>query len=109
MKMFQEKFIRLCDIKRVHPTVACTSVGLSSSAFSEWIENTVPCQATLAQIADYFGVSVGYLLGTDDEKTPPAKAESVQYTDMELLEAFRSADERTRDAIRMLLGIKEGK
>ena len=59
--MFQEKFIRLCDIKRVSPTVACTSIGLSSSAFSKWTENTVPRQATLVRIADYFGVSEDYL------------------------------------------------
>jgi transcriptional regulator with XRE-family HTH domain len=70
MKMFQEKFIRLCDIKRVHPTVACTSVGLSSSAFSEWTENTVPRQATLARIADYFGVTEDYL--RSDEIDPSA-------------------------------------
>lgn len=43
----------------------------------------------------------------EKEKTPTANAEGVQYTDMELLTAFRNADERTRDAIRTLLGIKE--
>ena len=59
--MFQEKFVRLCNIKGVHPTVACTSVGLSSSAFSKWTENTVPRQATLVRIADYFGVTEDYL------------------------------------------------
>lgn len=47
-------------------------------------------------------------LGEDFEKeNASGKTEGVQYTDMELLEAFRGADERTRDAIRMLLGIKE--
>lgn len=58
-----------------------------------------------------FGKMIGIPMDCykEDEKTPSTEVESVQYTDMELLEAFRGADERTREAIRTLLGIKEDK
>jgi transcriptional regulator with XRE-family HTH domain len=101
----------LCKEKGVNVTQMCKEANVARAPLTELkMGRTAILSARNAdKIASYFGVSVGYLLGTDDEKTPPAKAESVQYTDMELLEAFRSADERTRDAIRMLLGIKDGK
>lgn len=61
--MFKEIFIRLCNEKGVAPTVVCKSVGLSDAAFSKWTDESVPRRATLVRIADYFGVSVDYLLG----------------------------------------------
>jgi transcriptional regulator with XRE-family HTH domain len=61
--MFKEIFIRLCNEKGVAPTVVCKSVGLSDAAFSKWTDESVPRRATLMRIADYFGVSVDYLLG----------------------------------------------
>jgi transcriptional regulator with XRE-family HTH domain len=106
-----ENIITLCEEKGIKGGKMCTDIGMSKGILTDLkMGRQMGISAANAQkIASYFGVSVGYRLGTDDEKTPPAKAESVQYTDMELLEAFRSADERTRDAIRTLLGIKEGK
>lgn len=61
--MFKETFIRLCNEKGVAPTVVCKAIGLSDAAFSKWTSESVPRQATLMRISDYFGVSVDYLLG----------------------------------------------
>lgn len=61
--MFKEIFIRLCNEKGVAPTAVCKSIGLSDAAFSKWTDESVPRRATLMRIADYFGVSVDYLLG----------------------------------------------
>ena len=65
--MFKEKFIRLCNERGEPPTVVCQKVGVTSSAFSKWTDESVPRKATLARIADYFGVSVSFLLGLTDE------------------------------------------
>jgi transcriptional regulator with XRE-family HTH domain len=61
--MFKEKFIRLCNERGEPPTVVCQKIGVTSSAFSKWTDESVPRKATLMRIADYFGVSVDYLLG----------------------------------------------
>ena len=61
--MFKEIFIRLCNEKGVAPTAACVEIGLSNATFSCWTETSIPRKATLMRIADYFGVSVDYLLG----------------------------------------------
>ncbi len=70
--MFKKIFIDLCNSKKESPTAVCMKLGLSNAAFSSWTDNTVPRKATLQRIADYFGVSVDYLLGETDqnEKIP---------------------------------------
>lgn len=61
--MFKENFIRLCNQRGESPTVVCKKIGITSSAFSKWTDESIPRKATLMRIADYFGVSVDYLLG----------------------------------------------
>ena len=73
--MFKENFIKLCNQKGVAPTVVCQSVGLSNAIFSQWEDTSVPRKATLKKIADYFDVSVDYLLGTEP-KTPEPDTKS---------------------------------
>lgn len=70
--MFKEKFIRLCNERGEPPTVVCQKIGITSSAFSKWTDESVPRKATLMRIADYFGVSVSYLLGVVDDPDPIA-------------------------------------
>lgn len=68
--MFKKRFVILCNQKGVPPTVACQAIGLSNATFSKWDDNSIPRQATLQKFADYFGVSVDYLLGKENEKKP---------------------------------------
>lgn len=70
--MFKETFIRLCNERGVAPTAVCAKIGLSNATFSCWTETSVPRKATLMKIADYFGVSVSYLLGIVDDPDPIA-------------------------------------
>lgn len=71
--MFYDKFKLLCDEKGVSPKRAVTEMGMSNSLATKW-KNTgaTPSGATLGKIADYFGVSVEYLLGTETKKEPTA-------------------------------------
>ena len=66
--MFKKIFIELCNKKGVSPSYACKAVNITPATFSQWNENSIPRQTTLLRVADYFGVSVGYLLGK--EKAP---------------------------------------
>ncbi len=67
--MFKENFVRLCNQRGVAPTAVCVAIGLQKSAFSNWDETSVPRQSTLVKLADYFNVSVDYLLGKDEPPT----------------------------------------
>lgn len=64
--MFKNNFIRLCNKNNVSPSFVCQKIGLSNSVFTQWTDKTVPRKATLMKIADYFNVSVDYLLGIEN-------------------------------------------
>ena len=57
----------------------------------KWKNGTVPGGATLHKLAEYFGVSVDYLL--DNEETPDAHGEIVRL-DADSLEVLRAVRER---------------
>lgn len=75
---FKEKFVYLCNQKGEAPTFVCRQVGLSNAAYSCWTDESVPRRATLQRIADYFGVSVDYLLGKPETKKSPHLSEDLQ-------------------------------
>ncbi len=96
----------LCDERGVKPGRMCVELGMSKSILTGLKNGTKKnIQTDTAQkIADYFGVTVDRVLGT--EKAPATEGEGVKYTDFELLQAYHVADARTKEAIRTLLGIK---
>ena len=69
--MFKQKFIKLCSQKGESPSFVCSKIGISPAAFSQWTDETIPRKVTQQRIADYFGVSVDYLLGNTDEIRTP--------------------------------------
>lgn len=75
--MFKENFIRLCNERGEFPSVVCKKIGITPAAFSKWTDESVPRRATLMKIADYFGVSVSYLLGATDEPSEVLSAQVI--------------------------------
>jgi transcriptional regulator with XRE-family HTH domain len=69
--MFKEIFIKLCSEKGVSPSTVCREVGITPATYSGWNENSVPRKTTLLRISEYFGVSVGYLLGEPIKEKAP--------------------------------------
>lgn len=96
--MFKEKFIRLCNERGEPPTVVCQKIGITSSAFSKWTDQSVPRKATLMRIADYFGVSVSYLLGVSDDPNPIALVDPSK-KEPPMLEWLDKLDDMTPDEL----------
>lgn len=67
--MFKKIFIKLCSEKGESPSSVCSKIGISPAAFSQWSDDTVPRKVTQQRAADYFGVSVDYLLGKESDAT----------------------------------------
>lgn len=69
--MFFDRFRELCDKKGVSPKRAATEMGLSNSLTTAWKKRGLtPSTETLGKIAEYFEVTVDYLLGLEKEKAP---------------------------------------
>jgi transcriptional regulator with XRE-family HTH domain len=61
--VFFDIFSELSKKKGVSVYKACIEMGLNRSAVAKWKAGATPNGSTLTKMADYFGVSVGYLLG----------------------------------------------
>ena len=60
---FWNVFENLCNKKGQRPNPVGKEIGVASSTIAKWKSGTIPNGDTLIQIADYFDVSVDYLLG----------------------------------------------
>lgn len=66
--MFWDNFIQLCNKKGVSPNGVAKHLKLSSGSVTGWKSGAEPHYSTLRKLADYFGVSVDYLLGKEESK-----------------------------------------
>jgi len=74
--MFFDVFYDLCKKKGVSCKRAAEEIGLSNSITTKWKKTgATPTGETLAKIAEYFCVPVGYLLGSETKKAPTATGE----------------------------------
>lgn len=61
--MYYENFEKLCDIKGIKPADVSKATGISTATLSNWKKgNYTPKQDKLQLIADFFKVSVDYLM-----------------------------------------------
>ena len=91
---FKEIFTKLCAEKGESPTTVCKRLGYSNAVYSQWTDDTIPRNSTLIKIADYFGVTVDYLLGKTDQKE---KHQENKTTDEDIKVALFGGDEEVTD------------
>lgn len=70
--MFWNILIALCNEKGISPNFVAKQLGITSGTVTSWKKGATPRDTTLRKIADYFGVSVSYLLGVVDDPDPIA-------------------------------------
>lgn len=89
--MFWENFYRLCNKIGKSPNGVAKELNISSGSITFWKKGKVPHHSTLLKLADYFNVSVDYLLNDNSESkgSPPG-------------EIPRGLDEKTTKAVMKL-------
>lgn len=79
--MFYARYIDLCKNKNVSPSKAAMDCGFNKGSVSVWKkkyekgEDIKPSPDILIKIAEYFNVSVDYLLGNKEKETPAANSD----------------------------------
>ena len=99
--MFYDIFLQLCDEKGTKPTPVAEAIGVHRSTATKWKKGAIPSGDTLQKLAEYFNVSVDYLLG-NEEKTSPAKSAEDETLE-ELLERLKN-----REEMKMLFKLADG-
>lgn len=88
-------FEKLCTEKGVTPYRVCKETGLTTSTISNWKAGRyTPKADKLQKIADFFGVSIEFLMGTEEKEES-----SIYYTNEETAklaqEMFEDEDMRS--------------
>ena len=80
--MFFDNFVRLCEQKGVKPSRALTEAGVPKSAYSYWRteagagNDAKPTNQNAVKLAQYFDVTVDYLLTGNQKENPSQQPQS---------------------------------
>lgn len=90
--MFFDNFVKLCEEKGVKPSRALTDAGVPKSAYSYWRteasfgNDAKPTNQNSVKLAQYFGVTVDYLLTGEQKENPPQQSQSEVDADIKWIE-----------------------
>lgn len=80
--MFFDNFVKLCEENGVRPSRALTEAGVPKSAYSYWRteagagNDAKPTNQNAVKLAQYFNVTVDYLLTGNQKGNPPQQPQS---------------------------------
>lgn len=87
--MFYLTFIELCAKAGISPSAAAEEMGFQRSVVTRWRGGTVPRDANLQRVADYFNVPVEALTAGQKEKAPAQMAEDLSADELEIVSILR--------------------
>lgn len=67
--MFWNVLYKLCEENSTKPYVVAKAIGASNAVCTKWKNGSIPNGETLLKLANYFNVSVDFLLGRTDIPT----------------------------------------
>ncbi len=93
--MFGERLKELRKEKRITQEKLADIIGVERSSVGKYEgkSKTIPSDDVKYRIAEYFGVSVDYLMGYSDIRNPSELRESLSHIESSLIAAFRSLNE----------------
>lgn len=105
--MFWDNFVRLCNQAGKYPNTVAAEVGVKSTGtVTGWKNGANPRQTVLLKLADYFGVTVDYLLNAEKENPTSVSADEVDEIDKEALDIMHQLPPEKRAAgLAMLRGL----
>ena len=75
--MFIDRYNDLCISKGESANAVAKKLGIASGTVSEWKNGRAPRNSTAVKIANYFGVSVDYLIGKTDSPEKQEKPAAI--------------------------------
>lgn len=86
--MFYDLYNFLCKQAQKKPYTVAKEIGLTNSNVAQWKKGSTPRPEVIKKIADYFGVSVEFLL--EQKEKPSADGEELTPEEKELYEILDS-------------------
>lgn len=99
--MFFTRLEELCKAKGKSTTAVCAEIGIAKTTVSYWRNkaDVIPKQDVLIRIANYFNVSVDYLLGEEDKNKKTTDNDGLSEEEKALLDLFNRVPADSRPMI----------
>ena len=99
MSSFYNNYVELCAKKKKSLSAVAEEIGLSRTSPNGWKKGKQPSDVNIKKLADYFGVSVAYLKGEEEQKETPtaqmgSEADEVIQEIMGIVRGGTDADRR---------------
>ena len=92
MSNFYNIYVSLCAKHKKSKSKVAEEIGLSRASAYGWTNGALPSDVNLQKIADYFGVTIEYLKGEEEQATKkPLSEEEKRFN--EAYEIFKTLDE----------------
>ena len=105
-----ERILSLCEERGIKGGKMCTDVGISKGLLTDLKmgRRTGVSAVTAQKIASYFNVSVGYLLGEENEKGQPTENDGLSSQRKALIDfAMSVPDDKAEMILRVIKSIVE--
>lgn len=106
--VFYKKLRNLCEERGLTVNELARLLGLSTGSPTAWKNGTLPRAATLSKIADYFGVSVHYLMDEQEKENSPSEPMLTEGEEM-LLNLFRQVPADQQELVLQMIRVALGK
>lgn len=101
--MFWLKFSYLCAGQGKSANAVAKELGIPSGSITAWSKGAVPRNATLLKIAEYFSVSVDYLLSDNEKKLTSLSGSELTPAQQEMWDIVQSlSDEELERFVRVV-------
>lgn len=93
MSIFYNNYISLCAKHKKSASGVAEEIGLSRASANGWRNGAMPSEVNLQKIADYFGVTVEFLKGEEQETKNPSTPRDERIDDIyELVKDLSATD-----------------
>ena len=101
MSILYKNIISLCEERGIKGGKMCTDIGMSKGILTDLKmgRQTGISAANAQKIANYFGVSVGYLLGEEEKEKPTVQDDGLTENQRKLMEFVKSVPEDKAEMI----------
>ena len=108
--MFYNKFVQLCQRDGISPSKAASLIGFNRSSVSMWkAQGYTPRREILVKIANYFNVSVDYLLGEEDKEKKTTDNDGLSEEEKALLDLFNRVPADSRKMVLEMIRVAVSK
>lgn len=92
---FYQNYIYQCNKRGVSPSKAAVDAGTTKTSVNRWKNGSLPTDATIAKLANYFNCAVTDLIG--ENNPAPTDGNGIDEKTKQVISMFESLSEQQKD------------